>query len=346
MKLTCPKSGIRYTVSEGFGSGRAVHPVFQWKLEYLISSPLEAALAGRVSNVDLHLLGSALINHFPLTEWTAQLDSPATLAPFWKSYIARIARLATRIPAYDPALLPQYAINKRTKSLHSFPDYIETLEAICNAHEFSPASINRNKHAVQYSQYLNDKILQILRTTDSVHRERKKLPGLIAVWAASVGKFPSFAIQFQNKQTSLADFWKHLIVLAFQENTVTGLLAADVKAADYFELLEHCQTNIPFGSLHIDVLIKKLQEAIDIIEEFKPKIISSQQIAEILLADGPAPNTELVHSVIVNESTIPVQIPMEPKRSEYKSQIEYLKARVAWSNSILAISKNNGVSCV
>lgn len=343
MKLSCPYSGIRYTVSDGFGSGRAIHPVFQIPLKYLCSTQLEVYLAGRLNTKELHLYGSVLLYHLPIQYWNAPLESPEILEKFWKLYIARIAKVAARLEAYDKSLFPQYVISKETKKLGSFPDYLCTLEKMIDDSAFSPAETRR----IIYQSYISNKILEILRTVDHRHRERKKLPELVAQWAGSVGEFPTYAVTYNGSQIPLAEYWKHLITFAFNESSSSALLKAastyDIKAADYVELLEHCVQHIPFGSLHIDTLVERLRGAIEILNEFRPqKMVESvgvSSIASVLNESGSGTVVSSVNSI----STVSTVSLTEPKRHEYKSQIEYLKARIAWSNKVLdaAAAKKN-----
>lgn len=339
MKLTCPKSGIRYTTSTGFGSASAEHPIFQLPLPKLLNQHLPAFIAGKLEPVETHLFGSAVLAQLPVDRWNCPLQSPETLASIWQANIVWICKTVSR-HTRDWEELPKYRITRETADLHNLPVYLEKLNECLDSSEWRPTEL---KQSAQHKE-VTERLFVILRTTDQTLRARHRLPALIANWAAVAGKFPKDFVTQGERKLPLAEFWKSLIVTAFSPDSVAQLLTQDVKLADYEELLEHCEQEISFGQLHTDVLLEKLRNAIDTIKEFKHPKILSVTVADFM-REEESTDTGNVNGkeVAFIGPVIPAQKPdkIPPVRHQFKSELEYQRARIKWSAAVTEWKRQN-----
>lgn len=331
MKLTCPKSGIRFTVSCGFGSAKVYHPILHVPIPTLLSSNYPAFIAGKMNPDDTHLFGTALLNQLPVDKWSAPLESAASLNTIWYQTIPKMVELLGRLYERTWKRIPYYRINQDTADLRGLVNYLKSLEECIDKRSFSPIEIARE----QAQSFVTNKIYQILRDTDSIIKGRNKLPELVAQWASIAGDFPQSNCQWNSQVMTIREYWKMLIKTAFDPDALKVIKLLEVKSddkpqvlSDYEELLEHCETEIPFGSLHYDTLQSKLKDTIEVLQEFAPK---SKPIDLTVLEDDIQEN-----KVKSNGHHEPVAKPdPEPQRWQYKSNLDYLRARMKWSTSVL-----------
>lgn len=336
MKLTCPKSGIRFTVSCGFGSAKAIHPIFQLSLEKLLVSNYPAFLCGKLDRTDLHLFGTVLLDILPIDRWSTPLSAPEVTNTIWYQTIPKMVQLCSRLYDREFKRLPKFRINKDTNNLKGLPDYLMALEACLDKRSFSPVEDARE----QAHKQTTDKIYKILRDTEATIKNRRKLPKLIAQYASIAGDFPQSNCQWQGQTITIREFWKSLIELAFDPDNLKVIKLLETKSdgrpailSDYDELLEWCETKIPFGNIHYDTLQQKLKDTIAILEEFSPQV---QEIDSDKLKEEIKESNTYINGHNGKDLIEPLRLPSkEPKRSEFTSNLAYIKAKIKWSNAVL-----------
>ena len=362
MRLTCPLSGINYSTDSGTGSAKAIHPIFQLSLDSLIRTNLAAATAQKLSYTDLHLFGAAILHKLPIERWSVPLISAKELEPDWNRHIVQLAQTAARLDARIFPELPQLCISHETNDLRTLGDYLKSLNlAIDEATNFSPA----DKDGYDLTTTTN-RIYEILRGTNEKLKHRKLLPQLLAKWAMMVSSFPVTDIYVDywdeqkkavlTKKMVTRTYWKSLIIKACSEDKL-GFIRSEVKdseQADYEELLAFCETHIPYGSLHTDTLFGHLRNAIDILQEFKPKKVDAAIWIQELIADSKSAEQQttvtVTYSDKVAEEHHEIKQPLakparsEPKRNEFPNSISWLKAKLAWQSQVLEYRDKQGSS--
>ena len=295
MKVTCPISGLTYSVPSGFkGTHKHPHPLLSesTSVSYLISSYLEPWSEGLLGEEDTHLLGLAFLLKLPIaTIPSLPATSCKTLAPFWAKYLERLAKLAARLDGKDFKQLPKLAVT--TETLSNLPHWIDTLYTEVSL-AYSPISEEAKKRnnsryrtasedSGTYSpEEIDSIILRGLKKSPLSAKESRAFPKLIANWACNVGEFPTAFVTLETgKKLVIADLWKDIIEKAFSKEGTLDILGGDVTLADAEELLEYCYCEIPAGSTHATCLFKKLEEVREILEEFraggKPQVIKAEK---------------------------------------------------------------------
>lgn len=324
MKLQCPKSGVRYTIDCGYGTGRVDHPIFKLPAKSLLEFSLSAYIAGSLKPDDLHLLGCALVNQLPLDAWNATVTVTESL---WPTVIKQLATTVARMDGRELEYVPKFRIDRQNADLSNLDSYLEAVNIAIDTARFDPTESRRALNSKNSQSELTEKLFKILRDGEQKLRERHKLPQLIAQWAATAGNFPREKVTFGNNRISLRDYWRQLIIIAFSKDSVNQLIGSIVTKGDYAELIEHCEQSIPYGSLHTDTLLNTLRGAVDILKEFKPN--SRDVNARDILEDG----AELA-------PVVPVEKPSSsaPVRSAFASSLDYIKARSRWAVSVTQYS--------
>lgn len=321
MKLFCPKSAVSYTCDVGYGHGKIPHPIFQLPLKALIMQHLQAYTLGKLPDQDLHLLGCALVNHFPV-EWRAPLRVSKCLS-YWKQNIERLATIITKLDPKRFEELPSYVISSQTQDLGSFNVY---LESVLSARELSGG---QDWHAGQ--EDLELQILRTIRSSMQQAKSKKLLPELIADWAVEVGNFPDMKIQLANSTIPLSQYWRHMIVEVFRTDSPVSILSSDITRDDLDELIEHLEENLELGSIHSMTLMRKLREARSVIDEFRPRRLEDlEDPIAALLEDSKVSFME----VSVPSSSEPkTYLPGEPRRESFTTMAAYLQAKISWKKS-------------
>lgn len=289
MKVTCPITQVSYLVSSPSASpaGTKVshpHPILSQSISVssLVSTYLEPWAAGQLTPDETQLFGAALICKLPLARQPI-FPTPTEMLPLWAKYIERLTKLAIKLEGKESKLLPHLSITPET--IPSLPGMIDTLFSETNI-LFSPISEEAKKRNKQYQinlildaelsttqmtqEEIDSLILRGLKGSHLSTIESKKFPKLMASWAASVGQFPTTHVTTESgKKIRIDNHWKGIIVSAFSSDGMHAILSEDVNLGDIEDLLEHCSTEIPVGTIHASQLFKKLETLKEILEEFK-----------------------------------------------------------------------------
>lgn len=294
MKVTCPISGIAYTVLSAFkGSCKHPHPIFSETntVSYLISNYLEPWSEGVMNEEDTHLLGLAFLLKLPVSTIPSLPASACqTLSPFWAKYLERLAKLATKLDGKDFKKLPKLAIT--LENLPNLPHWIDTLYTEVSL-AYSPISEEAKKRnnsryrstteeqGTYSPEEIDSIILRGLKKSPLSAKESRTFPKLIANWACNVGAFPTAYVKTEDgRKIVIAELWKDIIEKAFSKDGIMEVLSGDVTLADAEELLEYCYCEIPAGSTHASFLFKKLEEVREVLEEFRsegrPQVVKAE----------------------------------------------------------------------
>lgn len=292
MKLYCPKSGVTYHTSCGYGHGQATHPIFQISTKKLLDQNLEHTWNAKLPPEDVHLLGAALLDKLPVI-W----DSPLDIENCKKVWAANMEKLAATVLRIDSRVinnLPKFRVTKETRNLSTLSAYLSEISTVLND-SFSAFKESTSTFTMDYNRHTaEESIVRTLRTVLDTAGRKKKLPNLMADWACDVGEFPKtlITIEIGKPKITLAEHWKSIITRIFSYKSLSEILSDTITLGDIEELIEHCECNIELGSLHSLSLFKRLRETKEVIQEFRSPALSEITVpeeltAEFLLGDTP-----------------------------------------------------------
>jgi len=337
MKVICPKSGLSYYANVGYGIAISPHPIFSLPLSKLIAQ-LEDWASGKLTGTDEYLLGLAFLAKAP-THWTSPTKQEQA-GPIITTNLESLSKVVLRLHTLSLEDVPSFVINKNTAGLEQLPNWINVLNEALAA---QVATVRAGRIAGRIARQEESITKLINRGLD---RSGSKLAGLVASWAAIAGDFPTFKTVVQGKEVTCSVYWQSIIQIAWTGNYIAALQNG-VTPSDVKELIEHCEDQIPHGSTHSYLLMKTLRGLYDLISEFRPvsPIVVNEPDADI--TDG-ADSKETITSTNANNSTtittvtstetLAAAIPLpEPARNQFKSQMDYLRARIKWQQSVLSI---------
>lgn len=354
MKLTCPYSGIDYSV-EGLTFKKhslIPHPFLSLDLNDVLGSMLPRFGKDDLTQEELHLFGTYLLTKLPIESWGFPLLDKAELfywTPFWNKNLQFLASTVKRLSGKKPKNLPTFRLicdsqDDSINPLSQLKEWLEVANQTINEY-YSPISeeaLKRNKtfranlSEEQFTSeaQCNAVIEKILRGSLSTPREKEKFPELIANWAATVGDFPNSVFRTSSgERKTLRNFWKEIIRNAFDLGTsgkgYSAILTSDVTIADLEELQEHCMETIPSGTLHSRALWEELGKLKEVILEFKTPARNSDLSIEVLSSGDLASILEDVSHV----APIPTKEnddPDMPRKEDYPSLSSFVKAKMAY----------------
>lgn len=327
MKLKCPISGLTYQSEDNLpGCITQIHPLLSefTSPSYLAETYLPLWAAEQLDDSQTHLLALAFLMKLPLVSVPILPHaSIAAFLPFWNKHMEKLAKIACKLEDKSFTQLPKLRITP--DSLQFLSNQIDDLWTETNilfnpisekARKLNKASyksafLDSMEAAPQIGIYdkdeINSIILRGMKGSPLSLRESKAFPQLVANWAASVGNFPLAYVTLESgKKVTIMEVWKNIIISAFSKDGIYRILEDNVTLADCEELLDHCYSEIPVGTLHASELFKKLEVIQSVLEEFrslgkpqkieKPKFDGTEAELLELLGTGEAGPVQAVPS--------------------------------------------------
>lgn len=319
--IVCAYSGLAIKVEHfpmTLQERECSHPIFLLPQHKLLSYASKWS-TGQLTPIDSYLLFLALLNSSELIEWrtsahyrVGQMD--AKVAANMEALIRIIGKV--NLIKHPKFALPSFAITKDTCTLENVHYWIQAWhEAFLDfmkgyKEQTEQEKIVRREYALE----------RMIRATDL--KQSKKYAGALANWAELAGNFPTFAILHPIKKNplTLAEYWKEIIVACIREEKIFQYPTKDVA-----ELIEHCEDNIPHGSISAAALM-------DLIRTGRDSQSSYLCLAEFdldAIREGRVAKEDIVETT--NKLAIIQKAPMhEPARHEYSSDLEFTKAKLGW----------------
>lgn len=293
MKLSCPKTGIVWHASVGYGAQVAEHPVFSATLKYLTNVAISAEPG--ITTADRYLAGCALLNYLVAPgAWRVPLTDGAV-----SHVISNISDLASTVIKTLATKLewPHITINRDTADLYNLQHYLVSINE----------SIDSVARISEEREELNRKTGNVERLINSnLHRNTPNTAKLLADWAEAAAKFPQESVTYLPDGTPIAltDYWKAIIISAHTGKHVE-MLGAGIDADEVSDLIDWLEFNLEMhGTPQSTELMKSLRTAKEVLEDF-----STPMQVQVTKQDADP----------------------EPVRKDFKSSIDYLKAKAKWN---------------
>lgn len=322
MRILCGISGVDFNCDHFPGvlkSRETVHPIFNVPQRKLIPYARKWS-AGELTEVDTYLYFLALLNSTDLVDFRVPVKRTERTQSIIAINMDPLLRAIWKISSVNhPGLLfPRYAIGPDTADLSTVEFWINNWLDIYSEFQNGARRDYETRKRVQQEAIIE-------RLIKNPYKPVSSYSGQLAAWAEIAGEFPTFVTldHFTGSQVSCAAYWKECISRAASPNMVLS-----VPLRDYQELLEHCEDNIPIGSVFSNALFKLLRHAVECHKDFLGLLPASQSNPRFTIIDN---SNKLESSLLENiRNAAPLA---EPKRQDYPSQLAYLKARFAWQKA-------------
>lgn len=323
MKILCSLSGLEFSCDYfpgTFYSKETYHPIFNLSQHRLLSYAGKWA-AGELTPNDSYLLFLAILRSTGRVEFRTPVFRNEMTNSIIAQNMEHLMKITTKINTIvNPAVVfPKYVISADTRMLSNVRYWLDNWYS-CYA-EFQSGKIK---------DWDNRKLLArenaLERLIKNPHKSLKEIAPQIAEWAATASEFPTGSVPSPWKageQITIDSYWKQIIVKCAGDFGMLGIPKIDVA-----DLLEHCEVNIPIGTIFSNALFKILRGALERQKNFLGFDVDASTPKFTFLGDAPTATDDVETAnlkLIVGRATIE-----EPQRKDYANSFLYLKAKVAW----------------
>lgn len=327
MKILCAYSSIEFNVEHFPGSLTSrefSHPIFCLPQKKLLSY-LGKWSTQQLTPTDSYLLFLALLKSSDLVNFRV----PAFRSPKTDSIVAcnmeALAKILCKLNSVSSPerIFPHYVISPDTKYLDNVQYWIANWEEAFSEYSTAQSKFIDQRNSWQKLQHREHALERLIKNP---HKPVSEYAGILADWAAIAGDFPKFSLTspFTGTPITCDSYWKDLISRSARKD-IGLMFASSTILADIDELLEHCETTIPAGSIHSHLLFKVLRDT----KEKKKNFLGlgdqdiSRSTYEILSSSDSVESANLAAMI----QSAPEE---EPKPESYPTKFAYMKAKMRW----------------
>jgi hypothetical protein len=327
MKILCAYSSIEFNVEHFPGSLTSrefYHPIFCLPQKKLLGY-LHKWSHQELTPTDSYLLFLALLKSSDLVNFRV----PAARSPKTDSIVAcnmeSLAKILCKLNSVSSPerIFPNYVISPDTKYLDNVQYWITNWEESFVEYSASQSKFIDQRNSWQKLQHREHALERLIKNP---HKPISEYSGILADWAAIAGDFPKFLVTspFTGLSISCDSYWKDIISRCARKD-IGLMFATNQILADIDELLEHCETSIPAGSIHSHLLFKLLRDTKEKKKNFLG--LGDQDITKSTYAFlSPTDTVESANLSAMIQSA-PTE---EPKPESYPTKFAYMKAKMKW----------------
>lgn len=324
MKVLCAYSSLTFNCEHFPGhltQRETCHPIFHIPQKKLLSY-LGKWAHSELTPTDSYLLYLALLKSTDLVDFRVPAIQSEQTQAIISNNMEALAKTVSRLNTVtNPGVIfPHYVVTPETRDLSNTPYWIENWQD--SYQEFLDGYRRTANHAE-----LARRESALERMIKNPHKPISAYSTDLGNWAASAGSFPTFILTNPfsplRTQISCSDYWKILISKCANEESIFA-----VRRKDLEELLEHCEENIPVGSIFSHALFKILRHALERQKNFLGlgDLDIGRSSYEILNEDTSAESANI-------KAMIQSAPESEPKPEQYPNKLAYLKAKLRWDMS-------------
>lgn len=318
MKVLCGISSIEFNVEHFPGSlysRETVHPIFHLPQKKLLSY-LSKWSGGELTSIDSYLLFLALLNSSELVEFRVPVfrnERTDSVIANNMEYLAKtVIKLNTvSTPSFN---FPSFAITTETRYLDNIHYWLDNWDAAYQDFLDGYSKEYKSRQLIRREQAL-EKLIK------SPFKPAKTLANQLADWAVIAGEFPTYLVNnpFTGLQISMADYWRIIIQKCSVDEFTLAIPKWDIE-----DCLEHCEINIPVGTIHSNALFSCLRRAIEKQENYLGKGDMSKLADFKFVSPNDVKEFESIQKMIDDAPLT------EPTVGEYPKRLDYLKAKARW----------------
>lgn len=314
--LTCAISGISFQVpymdaivishTEGY-----YHPIFAAPYNTLCKL-YSMHTKGMLDPTDSYLLFLAFLHSSEKITWNVPVALTPTAASTKKliqNYLAQLVGVLhkTHCISHPSFKQPAYTVTKDNCDLHTVKHWIDSWNE--NIEFFQAGRISQREYEALTKT--ENKLTKLILSGE----DPKDYSHVIAKWASQAAEFPP------NKD----EYWKRTIRSCFNISKMFSTPLTDLK-----QIKDFCECNIEAGSIHFHTLIKVLNEGISRHIDYLGG--SSLALGYTLL---PNPTSIAAKEALKKNDEAILQLASKapdscPVESDFSSQLDFLKARIAY----------------
>jgi len=338
-RVRCAISGISFEVAHlGILSIPVTtgyyHPVFCASYTDL-HKLYTAHCAGDLTSTESYLVFLAFLHSSGKVQWNTHCSlNPldANTVRYVENNMAQLLEVIEKSACitHPEFIQPVYVVNKDNSDLATLKGWMQAWKHNTNDFVTDRRQLIKTMQVQQELQAVEDKLSRLILAGE----KPEKCAATIANWADKAAIFPE----------DKAEGFKLIIRSCFNVDKMFKTPLADIK-----EVKEYCELNIVAGSIHFHALFEALRAGIKGHTDYLGgstlalgyKILVDTQIAPSNPNNAAVPEeSNLLEEALTGT---PDSIGLPPKREDYASGLEHLKARLAYKSKVLAYNQINGL---
>lgn len=341
-EITCAISGLPFKTNYMVGltlqaTDGYPHPIFAASKKAL-HRLYAAHCRGKLTKTDSYLLFLALLHSTGRVTWKHPLTiSPTSIGciQLVENNISQLVEIIEKTDAIShPSFSqPKFTVYSENSDLRNVTAYIRS----CKDNITSFYNMSASERDFEALKKVENKLSYMILSGVSP----EKSATMVAEWAAKAGNFPK----------EKAVLWKDTIRSCF---SITKMFNTPLELLK--EIKEHCECNIEAGSIHFHTLSQVLREGIarhvdylggsalalgytilptltDLSEKDTPQGDVTYKKADLYVSESEAVNNKALEDIAANAPT------SVPKKEDYSSNFEYLKAKTAFRVAVSLAKK-------
>ena len=319
--IQCAYSGITFKCEHfpvTLSHREAAHPVFLLPQHKLLSYATKWS-AGELTTTDSYLLFLALMNSTELVEWRVSATyrnglTDALVAANMEALLRIIGKI--NLIHHPKFVLPSFVVTKDTCTLDNVRYWIEAWhESFMDFMQGYREQTEQEK--IRRREYALERMIKSTQLKNAI-----KYAKALASWAELAGEFPTFTMlhPLNKKPITLNEYWKEIIMACIREEKIFQYPSTDVD-----ELISHCEEHIPHGSISAASLMDLIRAG----KKSQSSYLCLNDFDILAYKSGTVKSEDVVETT--NKIAMIQSAPAtEPKRSDYGSEIEFVRAKMKW----------------
>lgn len=324
----CSVSGLKIGCSHFpiyLENREAHHPIFDASQRVLFGFTSKWA-GNSLTPTDSYLLYVALLRStnrifFRIPARYCERQTDALVANNMEKLLVTISRMnSISVPG---EIFSSVAISNDSATLESSPHWIDNWNE--NYEEFKD-----NYSFASSVKRLTIREAALEKMIKSPHIPVSDYAGILAKWASVAGQFPQGNTLVDGINIPLCDYWESLIIAAAKKQFTS------IPSRELAELIEHCEIEIPAGSIYRFNLMKVLDEAKDYIGGFLQMVAGTSTLTRhipwVFGPDAPPASDADENMDAINMNAIVANAPTEePRRDQFASHYLFITAKIKWN---------------
>lgn len=326
-RITCKYSGVIFNCEHmplGLSSNEYYHPLFSVPKKKLLVLSKEWA-ANKLSPTESYLLYLSLLHSTGLIVWKTQARFTDKTIGIISNNMESLLHIIGKIDVIShPAFsLPQISITYDTGSLENSFYWIQAW--IHGYNEFMSDQISASKRE-ELKERVDRRTASLEKLIKTAFTTPQALANNLALWATDAGDFPDTETVPHPRtktQVTIAEYWQEIIRACAREEQIWHYPKIDIQ-----ELIEHCEDNIPHGSIQAAALMKMLRLGLRKHTDytgFGDVDLAGRTFTpfRLMRADDTVEDANVIAAIAAAPTT-------EPKRHMYPSSLAFIRAKCNW----------------
>lgn len=301
----------------------AMHPIFHAPQRALFGFTKKWA-ANEIPHEDSYLLYLALLKStnkvfFRTNAIYRGAPTDAIVANNMEKLLVVVNRMNTISSAnVFSAVAISHDSSDLTSSTHWIDNWNENYEEFKDGYQFA-SSVKK----------LSIREAALEKLIKSPHKDVSSYATDLARWASTAGNFPSFLTLVDGINIPLCDYWESIIIAAAQKRFLS------IPSLELKQVIDHCEENIPPGSIYHHKLLVVLREAKEYIGGFLGMVAGSSVLTRLtpwtFAPDAPPASDADDNIEAINIHALVASAPKEePRRDQFQKHFDYIRAKIKW----------------